>query len=261
MKRYVCIGAFIQCSTDTVCAFYSISPSTALPGNSHAYYLFISFDEVFIEHTKKSISCRVFELKFNAMNHCTPSINSIVQSRSMERREIDSFLCLFFHHDYKQKMIWNDWNMNRKVNFKWMINVSDNETVYYFFSHFLSFFFLFSLFCFFIASSYVCWVSLATVPCLLHHFTYRLLLLLCIRQPIVIFCRFVSQWSCHFHRENGCFLYILACSITMKCCCCFFSFACVSLLVFWFNVINFKQRLNAKLMHLHPKNSLTITKE
>lgn len=109
--------------------------------------------------------------------------------------------------------------IKRSISDGWSMLVTTKQFII--FSHFLSFFSLLIVLLFFIASSYVCLVSFATVPCLLLHFTYRLLLLLllCIRQPIVIFFLFVFHWSCHFHRENSCFL----CSITLKRCCCFFS--------------------------------------
>lgn len=68
IESCVCIGVFVQCSIDTVCAFYLISPSSLF-----SVYVCINdiclFDSFKSFHPKKlSISCWVFELKPNTMN-------------------------------------------------------------------------------------------------------------------------------------------------------------------------------------------------
>lgn len=183
-------------------------------------------------------------------------------------KKIRVLLFIFFFQENKTKMPSNQmieiWN--RKVKFNLADLAVTTKQFIIFFSPF---------YCWFFFSSFLIVLPLAF---LLLRLMFVSITSYCALSPvsfhlsIVIFYFFFFCYSasaivvfrgvCHFQRENGCFStysHILSFRFRLWKCVCFFLFAFS--LVFWFNVINFKQRLNAKLMHLHPKNSLTITKE
>lgn len=140
--RCECSGAFIHYTIDTVCAFYSISPSTARLACSHLWK-FVYFFRCTAE--EMSISCRVFESKSNATNRVT-AINQRLQFEEWKRERKQMF-CL-------------NWSMNSKGQIEMADHIYQwqQKKFMIFFHHFLSLF-SFSSHCF-VSCFFYCFVLL-----------------------------------------------------------------------------------------------------
>lgn len=170
---------------------FIISPSTSLPRVAR----FVYFDGALGSHRTRnemSISCRVFQLKFNAKNQQHQVFNQlfwIVFSCGNEK----SMFSLFFFCSIKKTVpsyqlieIWI-WKGTLKLADLTSDKRRERKTVYYFFPTFLSFFFLIVAHCLvwmlvvFFYCFVLCLLSIShkllwPVSLSFPHFTYRLLL-------------------------------------------------------------------------------------
>lgn len=200
--RYECIGAFIQYSIDTVCAFYLISPSTTrlrvFASMKFVYFFRCSAKEM-------SISCWVFELKSNA----TASINQRLQFVQWKREgKTNVFVWI---------EIWI-----RKVKFKWPIkNQWQQKSLWFFFlHHFYRFFvFVFLLLLSLLIVLFLAFLLLRLVVCLapvsFHSSIVIVAALHHTKLPLSFFSWLVLSLSCHFQHKIAC-SYILACSLSFS---------------------------------------------